>query len=83
MPDNCDSKYIYCKPPIKKSKHHTNKCITCGATWVPTLGYKCQKKGHYSIKMLGIIIWVALFIVNNVSKFQVNIFSYNRDIAKY
>ena len=44
------------------------------------------KKGHNSEKMNSelspLIVWIALWIVNKFSEFQVNIFSNNRDITK-
>ena len=39
-----------------------------------------KKKKHFKLSLL--IVWIALSIVNTYSKFQVNIFSNNRDITK-
>ena len=51
---------------------------------------KCKsKKGHNSKKknmhfeLSPLIIWIALWIVNTYSEFQVNIFNNNRDITKW
>ena len=49
-----------------------------------------SKKGHNSEKtafsdkdaLSPLIVWIALWIVNTYSKFQVNIFSNNRDITQ-
>ena len=45
-----------------------------------------SKKGHnYVIQNLRVtfpLVWVPLLIVNNLSEFQVNIFSNDRDIRK-
>ena len=45
-----------------------------------------SKKEHNFVKKNGglppLLVWVPLFIVNNCSEFQVNIFSNNRDIRK-
>ena len=35
------------------------------------------------LRVTCLLAWVFLFIVNNYSEFQVNIFSYDRDIRKY
>ena len=48
---------------------------------------KCKlKKGHNSEKMhfelSSLIVWIALWIANTYSEFQVNFFSNNRDITK-
>ena len=43
-----------------------------------------SKKGHNFVQKLEelptLLVWVPLFIVNNYTEFQVNIFSNNRDI---
>ena len=43
-----------------------------------------SKKGHNFVKKIEglppVLVWLLLLIVNNYSKFQVNIFSNNRDI---
>ena len=47
-----------------------------------------SKKGHNSEKtkmhfeLSPLIVWIALWIVNKYSEFQVNIFSNNQDITK-
>ena len=46
-----------------------------------------SKKGHNFVKKNGglppLLVLFSLLIVNNYSEFQVNIFSYNRDIKKF
>ena len=43
-------------------------------------GIILKKKKHFELSSL--IAWIALWIVNTYSEFQVNIFSNNRDITK-
>ena len=40
-------------------------------------GHNSEKKMHF--KLSSLIVWITLWIVNTHSKFQVNIFSNNRD----
>ena len=42
--------------------------------------HNSEKKMHFELSPL--IVWIALWIVNTYSEFQVNIFSNNRDMTK-
>ena len=42
--------------------------------------HNSEKEMHFELSTL--IVWIALWIVNTYSKFQVNIFSNKRDISK-
>ena len=44
-------------------------------------GNNSENKMHFELSPL--IVWIALWIVNTFAEFQVNIFSGNRDIAKW
>ena len=45
-------------------------------------GHNSGKKNAKSFGLSHLIVWIALWIVNTYSEFQVNIFCYNRDITK-
>ena len=63
-----------------------NKTIACGCQGsavgclIENKKYK-SKKGHNSEEKNILIVWIALWILNTYSEFQVNIFSNKRDIT--
>ena len=62
-------------------QHSTgSRCLTQDKKSMSKKGRILKKKMHFKLSPL--IVWIALWIVLTYSKFQVNIFSKNRDMTK-